>query len=142
MNGQRYVLMDRDGVIGRRIAGGLVASWNQFEFLPGALAGLRFLAEHNFRVLVVSNQPGVDMGLLSAAELRALTQRMLLEVALAGGSIEQVYYCAHIAAAIRRLPSLLRASRKKHRPSFSDARQPLPCAYVDAQLRVGFQSEW
>jgi D-glycero-D-manno-heptose 1,7-bisphosphate phosphatase len=92
---QRCVLVGRDGVINRRLACGEVLSWKQIEFLPRALDGLRLLAEHGHDVLVISNQQGVGKGLLCPHELHRLTRRLLLEVALAGGKIDKVYYCTH-----------------------------------------------
>jgi D-glycero-D-manno-heptose 1,7-bisphosphate phosphatase len=91
----RYVMLDRDGVINRRVVNGYVTRWKEFEFLPGVLAALRLFRENDYRVLVVSNQSCVGRGLLSWEELQAITRRMLLEVALAGGAIDKVYYCPH-----------------------------------------------
>jgi histidinol-phosphate phosphatase family protein len=91
----RYLLLDRDGVINRRISGGYVTSWDQFEFLPRALEALRLLNENGYNSLVISNQAGVGKGLLSHAELEIITRRFLLEVALSGGNISDVYYCRH-----------------------------------------------
>jgi D-glycero-D-manno-heptose 1,7-bisphosphate phosphatase len=96
-NKRRYVLLDRDGVINRRLPGGYVTSWEQFEFLPRALGGLRLLAENSFAALVISNQACVGKGLLSSKGLNTITQRFLLETALSGGDIAQVYYCCHTA---------------------------------------------
>jgi D-glycero-D-manno-heptose 1,7-bisphosphate phosphatase len=92
---QRYILLDRDGVINRRIAGGHVRSWEQFEFLPRALQALRLLTENGYAGLVISNQACVGKGLLPSSELAAITRRFLLEVALSGGNIAEVYYCKH-----------------------------------------------
>jgi D-glycero-D-manno-heptose 1,7-bisphosphate phosphatase len=92
---RRYVLLERDGVINRRVPGGGVTSWEQFEFLPRALDALRLLAENSYIALVVSNQDGVGKGLLSSNDLDVITRRFLLEVALSGGHIAQVYYCRH-----------------------------------------------
>ena len=92
---QRTVLLDRDGVINCRIVNGYVTRWKDFAFLPGALSALRLLRENGYQVLVVSNQSCVGRGLLSRGELQAITRRMLLEVALAGGAIDKVYYCPH-----------------------------------------------
>ncbi|HXA81505.1 MAG TPA: HAD family hydrolase [Methylomirabilota bacterium] len=92
---KRYVLLDRDGVINRRIADGYVTQWKYFEFLPGVLAALRLFRENGYTALVVSNQSCVGRGLLTWEELQAITRRMLLEVALAGGTIGNVYYCPH-----------------------------------------------
>lgn len=92
---KRTVLLDRDGVINRRIANGYVTRWKDFAFLPGVLSALRMLRDNGYKVLVVSNQSCVGRGLISWGELQAITRRMLLEVALAGGAIEKVYYCPH-----------------------------------------------
>jgi D-glycero-D-manno-heptose 1,7-bisphosphate phosphatase len=92
---KRYILLDRDGVINRRIPNGYVTSWDKFDFLPGALEGLRLLALNNFTTLIVSNQSCVGKGLISSRDLDTLTQRFLIEVALAGGHIAHVYYCRH-----------------------------------------------
>lgn len=94
---RKYILLDRDGVINRRLPGGYVRSWSQFEFLPRVLDALRLLAENGFTALVVSNQACVGKGLLSSNELNAITRRFLLETALSGGDIAQVYYCCHTA---------------------------------------------
>jgi D-glycero-D-manno-heptose 1,7-bisphosphate phosphatase len=117
---QRYVLLDRDGVINRRAAGGYVTSWEQFEFLPRVLDGLRLLAENGYAALVISNQACVGKNLLKVSELEAITQRFRLEVALAGGNIKQVYYCVH-------LPS-----------DHCTCRKPKPGAILRAQLDYGF----
>jgi D-glycero-D-manno-heptose 1,7-bisphosphate phosphatase len=87
--------LGREGVINRRLAGGYVLSWKQIEFLPRALDGLRLLAEHGYGVVVISNQECVGKGLLCPHQLQRLTRRLLLEVALAGGRIDKVYYCTH-----------------------------------------------
>ena len=112
------VLVGRDGVINRRTTGG-VTSWSQFEFLPHALEGLQWLEANGWTVLVVSNQPGVGSGALSGRELETVTQRFLLEVALAGGWIANVYYCPHTAASDclcrKPLPGLLLRAMFEHR---------------------------
>jgi len=91
----RYVLLDRDGVINRRIASGYVTRWQEFEFLPGVLEGLRLLAEYDCKAIVVSNQACVGKGLMAAEQLAGLTRRFRDEAEARGGAIEAVYYCPH-----------------------------------------------
>jgi histidinol-phosphate phosphatase family protein len=91
----RFVLLDRDGVINRRIISGYVSRWGDFVFLPGALEALRLLNERNYRVIVVSNQAGVGKGLMSAADLEEVTRRFSTEVEAHGGRILSVYCCTH-----------------------------------------------
>ena len=114
----RCVLVDRDGVINRRIVNGYVTQWKDFAFLPGALAALRLLKENAYTVLVVSNQSCVGRGLVSWQELEAITRRMRLEVALAGGAIDKVYYCPHApgdnCGCRKPQPGLLVKAMKEH----------------------------
>ncbi len=72
-----------------------ITSWEEFRFLPGALAALQALKTSRRKVIVVSNQAGVGRGILQASQLREITRRMLQATRAAGGRIDAVYYCTH-----------------------------------------------
>jgi D-glycero-D-manno-heptose 1,7-bisphosphate phosphatase len=91
----QYILLDRDGVINRRMPHGYVTSWTQFEFLPRAVDALKLLAAKGYKVIVVSNQACVSKGLMSSDALADVTRRFLEEVENNGGRIDGVYYCPH-----------------------------------------------
>lgn len=91
----RVVFLDRDGVINRNKEGDYIKSAKEFEFLPGALEGLRLLHAAGWRVVVVSNQAGVGKGLMSDEDLREIDRLMVSEAGAAGGEITAVYYCTH-----------------------------------------------
>src|SRR5271157_5159586 len=121
----RFVLLDRDGVINRRIISGYVTCWEKFVFLPGALEALRLLNEKNYQVIVVSNQAGVGKGLMSAADLDEVTLRFNAEVEAHGGRILSVYYCTHRAEdgceCRKPKPGLLRHAQAEHHFDFERA---------------------
>ncbi|MBD3426351.1 MAG: HAD-IIIA family hydrolase [Candidatus Omnitrophica bacterium] len=100
MMGEKYVFIDRDGVINRdgegRTEHGYITEWEDFEFLPGVLDALRELTEAGYENVVISNQKCVGRGLLSSDGLEALTGKMLEAVLEAGGRIRRVYYCPHL----------------------------------------------
>lgn len=98
-NKKGVALLDRDGVINRRVTAGYVTSWNQFVFLPGALEGLRLLTENGYTILVLSNQAAVGEGLLSEEALARMTQKFVAQAAEQGGRISGVYYCTHARSA-------------------------------------------
>jgi D-glycero-D-manno-heptose 1,7-bisphosphate phosphatase len=91
------IFLDRDGVINRRRADH-VKSWAEFEFLPQALEGLREINRMGAPVVVVTNQSAVGRGLLSEADLGAIHERMVSEIAAAGGRIDAIYACLHTPA--------------------------------------------
>ncbi len=92
----RAVFLDRDGVI-NRIApeGRYVTRWEDFDVLPGVVEGITLLNRAGFCVIVVTNQRCVAKGLMTAAELEEMHQRMSELFARAGATIDAIYYCSH-----------------------------------------------
>jgi len=93
------IFLDRDGVINKRIVGGYVTSWREFQFLDESIPMLRELGRFRLPMIVVSNQAGVGKGLMSRADLAHITERFVLRLARAGARIAAVYYCPHTADA-------------------------------------------
>ena len=90
----RAIFLDRDGVINVNRPDH-VKSWDEFVFLPNALAALRRLAASDFRVIVTTNQAAIARGMIAEEVARAIHMRMIAEVERAGGRIDAVYYCPH-----------------------------------------------
>jgi D-glycero-D-manno-heptose 1,7-bisphosphate phosphatase len=120
----KFVLLDRDGVISRRIVNGYVASWEQFVFLPRALDALRLLTQNDYRAIVVSNQACVGKGLITSSDLDKITRRFVNEVEKNGGRIHGVYYCPHRpedgCGCRKPKPGLLLEAQREHRFSFAN----------------------
>ncbi|MBI4354250.1 MAG: HAD-IIIA family hydrolase [Candidatus Omnitrophica bacterium] len=90
------VILDRDGVLNvKPPRAEYVRSWNDWQWLPGALEALRRLRETGYRVIVVSNQAGIARGAMTEADLTAVHERLKAEVEAAGGRIDAIYYCPH-----------------------------------------------
>ncbi len=85
--------LDRDGVV--NADKGYVHLIDDFEWMPGALAAIKYLNSHGFIVAVVTNQSGIGRGFYGEEEFMFLTLWMLKEVDLAGGKVDVVYYCPH-----------------------------------------------
>ena len=77
------IFLDRDGTINRERAD-YVKNWQEYEWLPGALAALASLATLNLPILLVTNQSAVGRGLLKPDILKAIHMRVRAEVAAAG----------------------------------------------------------
>ena len=89
-----WVVLDRDGVINRDRAD-YVKTPAELEFLPGSLAAIAALSRAGFGVVVATNQSGVGRGLLDAADLGAIHDRLQAEVSAAGGHLAGIFACPH-----------------------------------------------
>ena len=85
------LFLDRDGVINQRIFGGYVLSTESFVFEQGVLPALKSATQRFGRIIVVTNQQCVALGLLSDASLAQIHQDMITEVTAYGGRIDAVY---------------------------------------------------
>src|SRR6266568_4481533 len=97
------IFLDRDGVINRnRARGDYVKSWEEFQFLPGALDAIARLTKAGFRLLVITNQACVGKGIVSWATMQDIQVLMTQEIALAGGQIEVVLFALRFCLLWRR----------------------------------------
>ncbi len=91
---KRVIFLDRDGVINRD-SPGYIKSWEEFEFLPGSLDALALLGRAGYRPIVISNQSGINRGLIRPGVLGEMHQRMCAAVEAAGGRIADIFFCPH-----------------------------------------------
>ena len=90
------VFLDRDGVINRKPPeGDYITRWESFQILPGVTEGIAQLNHAGFRVIVVTNQRCIAKGLITAAELGSMHERLLDLLAQGGAKIDAIYYCPH-----------------------------------------------
>ncbi|MDO8730353.1 MAG: D-glycero-beta-D-manno-heptose 1,7-bisphosphate 7-phosphatase [Candidatus Omnitrophota bacterium] len=93
----RAVFLDRDGVINfPPSAKRYITRWEEFRFLPGVLDSVKKLSSSRRKIILVSNQAGVERGVFSKANLKEITRKMLHAIESRGGRIDAVYYCTHI----------------------------------------------
>jgi len=95
--GEWSLFLDRDGCINRRIVDDYVKSVSEFHFLPGALDAMVVFGSIFKYVLVVTNQQGIGKQLMTHADLAQVHSHMDEKVTEAGGRIDQIYYCPHLA---------------------------------------------
>jgi histidinol-phosphate phosphatase family protein len=93
------LFLDRDGVINKKIDGGYVLDWEQFEFLDGVLETMPKLAKIFPRIIVVTNQQGIAKGLFTEETLNEIHQNMMNIIELNGGRIDAVYHAPGLASA-------------------------------------------
>src|SRR5262245_39506837 len=98
---RRAVFVDRDGVINRMFfdpdfgTQDSPANPDQFELLPGVGEAIAEFNRLGLLVIVVSNQPGIAKGKLTAELLDEIERKMNSDIAAAGGKLNAVYNCLH-----------------------------------------------
>ena len=86
--------LDRDGVI--NVDSGYVGRWEDFEYLPDAVEGLKQLQNAGFKLFVVTNQSGIARGYYTEDDFLALTKAMTADLSAKGVTLAAVYYCPYL----------------------------------------------
>jgi len=90
------IFLDRDGVLNKKMPRAeYVGTWNQWEWLPGAREALRIFKEADYRVIVITNQPGIARGVMTPSQLEEIHDKMKAEAIQSDGRIDAVYHCPH-----------------------------------------------
>jgi histidinol-phosphate phosphatase family protein len=87
------VFIDRDGTIIHD--GGYLKNPAQVRFLPGAGKALFHLSELGLSLILVSNQSGIERGIVTLEEAKAVHQQMVRRLAQFGVRLDGAYYCFH-----------------------------------------------
>lgn len=93
---KKVIFLDRDGVINKKPPkADYVKKWEEFEFLPGVIQGLKKLCDNDYRIYLITNQPGVGRGMMKKEDLDLIHQNMQEELHRAGAKIDKIYCCLH-----------------------------------------------
>ena len=133
------LFLDRDGVINQRIFGGYVLGKESFIFEPGVLPALKMASQRFGRIIVVTNQQCVALGLLSEPALAQIHQDMITEVSSTGGRIDAVYAAIDLKTATpnRRKPNSAMALEAQRQFPEIDFSKAIMVGDTDSDLRFG-----
>ena len=87
------LFLDRDGVLNHDVINDYVRNWNQFHFFETTLPAMKILAEKFSRIIVVTNQRGVGIELMSQKDLDNIHANMIAEIEQHNGRIDKIYFC-------------------------------------------------
>jgi len=76
----KAIFFDRDGVVNERILGGYVRSWDAFHFLPEVGETLMEIKSRGYLAIIITNQRGVGLGLMTANDLKDIHETMQQEL--------------------------------------------------------------
>jgi D-glycero-D-manno-heptose 1,7-bisphosphate phosphatase len=92
----RTVFLDRDGVINQKLPEGrYVTSPTEFHILPGVPQAILRLNRAGLRVIVVSNQRGIALGLHTPACVEAIHAAFQRELTEYGAHVDAFFFCPH-----------------------------------------------
>ena len=92
----KLIILDRDGVINHDSAA-YIKSPQEWRPITGSLNAIARLNQAGFHVIVASNQSGVGRGLFDMAALNAIHDKMHKALAQAGGRVDAIFFCPHVA---------------------------------------------
>ena len=111
----RTVFLDRDGVLNQKLPEGqYVASGSGFKMLPGVPLAIARLNAAGLRVVVVSNQRGIALGLYTPSDVHEIHSAFQRTLQAHGAHIDAFYFCPHdkLQCDCRKpLPGLFHAAR-------------------------------
>ena len=75
--------------------GQYVTGWQHFDLLPGVAEAIAQLNQAGLRVLVVTNQRGIALGLYTTSDVDAIHAQLQQTLAKSGAHIDGFYFCPH-----------------------------------------------
>jgi len=130
----KAVFLDRDGVINELVyyqEQGIIDSpftVAQFKLLPSVGEAINRLHETGYKVVLVSNQPGIAKEHMSEETFDRIRQKMKAELAKKGSFLDGEYYCFHHPEAI--------VERLK---ADCECRKPKPGSLLQAAKEMGIE---
>ncbi len=91
---RRFLLLDRDGVVNVNRPD-YVKSLAEVCFYPEALEALGLLERNGIGVILISNQSGINRGLIAWDDFWEMHEGVLGRVEESGGAIQAAFYCPH-----------------------------------------------
>lgn len=92
----RTVFLDRDGVINEKAPEGeYIRRVKDLKLLQGAAEAIARLNRAGIRVVVVTNQRGVALGLYSVDDVRTIEAALEKMLAAEGARLDGFYFCPH-----------------------------------------------
>jgi D-glycero-D-manno-heptose 1,7-bisphosphate phosphatase len=89
--------LDRDGTINEKApAGNYIKHAGELRLLPGAAEAIRRLNDSGVSVIVVTNQRGIALGLMSERDLEGIHAELAARLEdAAGAHIDAFFHCPH-----------------------------------------------
>jgi D-glycero-D-manno-heptose 1,7-bisphosphate phosphatase len=91
-----YAFLDRDGTLIAECPDEAWRDRTEADLLPGVAEALRCLLENDFHLVIVTNQYLIGEGFISESDYRALTEKLVAHLGVAGVVLTDVLHCPHV----------------------------------------------
>lgn len=91
------LFLDRDGVINHQIANDYVKTPAEFQIIDGVTNALAHFSDLFGRILIVTNQQGINRKIMTEEQLKILHDYMLDLIKMSGGRIDKIYFAPQLA---------------------------------------------
>ena len=119
MAGQKYIFLDRDGVINHD-SSEYIKTADEWEPIDRSLEAIKNLTDNDFQIIIITNQSGINRNIISSDNFIKINVKMLNAIEKKGGSILSILYC----------PSLPSDECKNRKPG--------PGMFVEISKRLNF----
>ena len=92
----RAVILDRDGTLCEHVE--YLHEPERFKLIPGVIDGLKSFKEQGYKIVVITNQPGIGMGYFTKEDFFRVNKEMLKQLSSAGILVDKIYFCPHSKA--------------------------------------------
>jgi D-glycero-D-manno-heptose 1,7-bisphosphate phosphatase len=91
----KIVLLDRDGTVAAEPPDRSIDSIEKIQLWPDTLDALRYLAEHDYAVVFITNQTAIAQGLMDEAQYWRVHEAILDRLKPSGVKVLKCYLCPH-----------------------------------------------
>ena len=89
------LFIDRDGTIIKQIDAHYISSIEQIELIENIFPAILMLQNEGYLVIIVTNQAGINKGILSNEQVDEINQHIIQLLKKQGIEISAVYVCPH-----------------------------------------------
>jgi D,D-heptose 1,7-bisphosphate phosphatase len=90
------LFLDRDGVINYEKVNDYIYNPGEFKFYEGVLEAMHIFRQLFGRIILVTNQRGIEKGLMTVQNLEDIHHYMQSELSKVDGVIDAIFYCSSL----------------------------------------------
>jgi rfaE bifunctional protein nucleotidyltransferase chain/domain len=87
------VFLDRDGTVIEEAE--YLHEPDRIRILPNAIEGMKRFQDMGYRIILITNQPGIGIGYYSKEDFYRVNRALLRKVSAVGVMIDKVFFCPH-----------------------------------------------